>query len=220
MAPSTILLVANAGAKTAQYIRLLEKSYRVVVARSGKQAIVKAEQRDPAAIVLDAVSMRTTGERISQQLAEMVTAPLIHIHPGPRSQAKTSAEVILFAPLSARRLSKCIETLLGAQKDELIQGGPFLLNVPNRTLIANGKEKQLTPKVALLLELLMRNPNETMDRKTLMEKVWQTDYLGDTRTLDVHIRWVREALDDQSRTPRFLKTVRGIGYRLTIPDNK
>lgn len=218
LAASIILLVANAGAKTAQYIRLLEKRYTVVVARSGKQAIVKAERRQPSAIVLDAVSMRTTGERIVHQLAESISVPLIHIHPGPRSEARTSAEVILFPPLSAKRLFNCVELLLGKAHDEIIECGPFIMNVPKRTLIAHGKEKQLTPKVALLLELFMRNLNQTMDRKTLMEKVWQTDYLGDTRTLDVHIRWVREALEDKSRKPRFLKTVRGVGYRLVIAE--
>ena len=163
--------------------------------------------------------MRTTGERVVHQLEKTVTVPIIHIHPGPRATAESPAEMILFAPLSAKRLLNCVDLILGKKRDEVLECGPFILNIPNRILLAFNKEKQLTPKVALLLEIFMRHPNETLARKTLMEQVWETDYLGDTRTLDVHIRWVREALEDKSRQPRYLKTVRGVGYTLDIADS-
>ena len=215
----TILMVANTGSKPAQYQRALEKAYPVSVVRSGKQAVITGRKLHPALVVLDAVSMRTTGERICQTICDaMPDVPVVHIHPGPRSAAVSVAAVVLFPPLSARRLFNCVELLLGSEQDEVIECGPFLLNIPNRTLIAHGKEQQLTPKVAALLEVFMRHPGETLDRKSLMERVWNTDYLGDTRTLDVHIRWVRDVLENGSKQPRFLKTVRGVGYRLVISD--
>ena len=219
MPVSTILMVANAGSKPVLYQKALEKSYRLSVVRSGKQAIITGLKLQPALVVLDAASMRTTGERICQSLNDaMPTIPLVHIHPGPRSDIVSAASIVLFQPLSAKRLVNCVELLLGAQKDELIEWGPFLLNIPSKTLIAHGKEQLLTPKVAALLEIFMRHPGETLDRKLLMEKVWNTDYLGDTRTLDVHIRWVRDVLENGSKQPRYLKTVRGVGYRLVKPD--
>lgn len=221
MALPTILMVANAGAKTAQYIQALEKKYQVIIARSGRQAVVKGRAQAPALVVLDAVSMRTTGVRICQGLHDKLAGvPVIHIHPGPRPQSESEAEVVLFPPLSARRLMNCVELLLGEAQDEVIECGPFRMNLPRRSLIAHGKEMQLTPKVAALLEVFMRHAGETLDRKTLMEKVWNTDYLGDTRTLDVHIRWVRDALENSSKKPRYLRTVRGVGYRLVIPDDE
>ncbi len=87
-----------------------------------------------------------------------------------------------------------------------------------RTLVAHGNETQLTPKQALLVETFLRHPRETLARKRLMEAVWDTEYMGDTRTLDVHIRWIRKAME-VGGNPRYLMTVRGVGYRLDYPDS-
>ena len=65
----------------------------------------------------------------------------------------------------------------------------------------------------------MQHPDQTLNRKTLMAQVWETDYLGDTRTLDVHVRWIRKAIESDPGKPRYLKTVRGIGYRLQVSAN-
>ncbi|MCA9909541.1 MAG: winged helix-turn-helix domain-containing protein, partial [Anaerolineae bacterium] len=80
------------------------------------------------------------------------------------------------------------------------------------------QETILTPKLSQLVEIFLRHPGQTLDRKLLMAQVWDTDYLGDTRTLDVHIRWFRRAVEDNPSKPLYLKTVRGIGYRLELPD--
>ena len=82
-----------------------------------------------------------------------------------------------------------------------------------RLLTAHGKEHRLTPKLAQLMETFLRNPGKTLDREYLMRNVWQTEYMGDTRTLDVHIRWIREAVEGEPGKPRFIVTVRGKGYR-------
>jgi DNA-binding response OmpR family regulator len=69
------------------------------------------------------------------------------------------------------------------------------------------------------MEVFMQHPDETLDRKTLMTQVWETDYMGDTRTLDVHVRWIRKAIETDPGKPRYLKTVRGIGYCLDLSSN-
>ena len=74
----------------------------------------------------------------------------------------------------------------------------------------------MTPKLVQLVETFFRHPDETLDRKMLMERVWNTSYLGDTRTLDVHVRWIRRAIEANPSKPRYLKTVRGVGYRLEV----
>jgi DNA-binding response OmpR family regulator len=187
------------------------------MASSGKQAAALAQEHAPHVVVLDAISMRTPGDRICQSLrSRLPETPIIHMHPGPSEAAQSQADVVLCHPFTPRKLINSIERLLVVSDDEIIICGPFSMNVDRRILFAHGQESQLTPKQALLMETFLRRPGEVLDRKTLMELVWDTDYLGDTRTLDVHIRWIRQALEDDD-SPRYLKTVRGVGYRLDIP---
>jgi DNA-binding response OmpR family regulator len=219
MGAARILLIESTRAKRTSFVDALKKRYDVVAVPSGKQALQRAGERLPQAMVLDAISMRTPGDRICIQLREeLPLVPLIHLHPGPRSAAESVADVVLFQPFTGRKLVNCIERLLQASDEEIVTCGPFTINLARRVLIANGQETQLTPKLALLVETFLRNPGQTLDRKLLMERVWHTDYLGDTRTLDVHIRWIRRAIEADPGMPRFLKTVRGVGYRLEIPD--
>jgi DNA-binding response OmpR family regulator len=219
MALVTILLIASTRAKDDKFLTALQKQYHILTARSARQGLALVKERPPAAIVLNAVSLRTTGERICRDIkTALQTVPLVHIHPGPRDRVASVADTVVFYPLSARRLIKCIEQLISVDEAEFISCGPFRMHVPRRVLIAHGKETHLSPKLALLVETFLRNPGQIMDRKTLMETVWQTDYLGDTRTLDVHIRWIRKVMENGSRNPRYLKTVRGVGYRLALPE--
>jgi len=217
---TTILMIGGTGAKATTYVNKLGKRYQVDVARSGKQGLAQAAKHCPQLIILNAVAMRTTGERICRDVKRAhPTIPVIHIHPGPSKDASSEAEVVLYTPLSVQRLERTVESLLTTSSDDLLNCGPFRFNVTQRVLFAHGEERQLTPKVASLVEIFMRNPGETLPRKALMEQVWHTDYLGDTRTLDVHIRWVRDALENGSKKPQYLKTVRGVGYKLVIPEN-
>jgi len=196
----------------------LQKHHDLWISPSGKKALAFAREHLPELIILDAASMRTPGIRIGNNLKSALPhIPLIHIHPGPKSRDASTADAILYEPVSVRRLSNQINRLLDLTSDNIVTAGPFSLNVAQRILITHGQEVELTPKVARLVELFLRNPGKIMDRKMLMKQVWDTEYLGDTRTLDVHIRWVREALEEFPGKPRHLKTVRGIGYRLELP---
>ena len=86
--------------------------------------------------------------------------------------------------------------------------------------IGNGKPPiKFTPKEARLMAVLMQHPGQVVNRATLMREVWQTDYLGDTRTLDVHICWLRQKLEDDPTHPQLLLTQRGVGYQLNVPGN-
>lgn len=218
MEAATILFIGRIQA-TQPVTSALEKRYRVLVAPSGKRALTLAQEHSPQVVILDAVSMRTPGDRICQELRDGLKGiPIIHIHPGPKESAQSRADVLLIAPLSTRKLLSAVSRLLQAQDDELINCGPFAVNPARRVLLMDGQETQLTPKQALLVEIFFRSPGQTVDRKTLMEKVWNTDYLGDTRTLDVHIRWLRQVIEADPSHPRYLLTVRGVGYRLDMAD--
>lgn len=96
----------------------------------------------------------------------------------------------------------------------------LILDVDVRCVVKDGVANHLTFKECALLELFMSNEGEVLTRKRLMKEVWDTDYLGDTRTLDVHIRWLREKIEDDPSGPILLRTVRGVGYRFEMPRKK
>jgi len=100
-----------------------------------------------------------------------------------------------------------------------IQAGSLTLEDQNLYL-DNGKPPiKFTPKEARLMAVLMQHPGQVVNRATLMREVWQTDYLGDTRTLDVHICLLRQKLEEDPTHPQLLLTQRGVGYQLNVPGN-
>lgn len=219
MGAARVLLIESSRAKRTSFADALKKRYEVVSVPSGKQALAAAAQQTPDVVVLDAISMRTKGDRVCESLRKALGGvPIIHLHPGPASSDAACADAVLYPAFTSRKLVNNIERLLQAPGDDVIVCGPFSVHVGRRVLTANGQETTLTPKLALLVETFMRNPGQTLDRRYLMEKVWHTDYLGDTRTLDVHIRWIRRAIEADPSKPQYLKTVRGVGYRLELPE--
>ena len=103
-------------------------------------------------------------------------------------------------------------------QEEIIRFGGILFYRSKRAVETEDKgEQRLTPKLALLLEEFLRHPNQLVSRRQLMRNVWHTDYVGDTRTLDVHVRWVRECIEEDPSNPIFLRTIRGKGFILAIP---
>lgn len=217
MLQPNILWIGRTASKDEGYVEALQKRYTLQIVPSGKQAVGVIEVQMPQVVIVNALSMRSSGERICRQIRQTLPqTPIVHLHPGPCEDQESPADVLLFPPFTSRKLLNCVERLLKAKSDEIIQCGPYAMNVSRRILVAHGQETQLTPKLARLVEFFLRHPNETVDRKTLMETIWQTDYLGDTRTLDVHVRWLRNALEHDGQHPRHLKTVRGTGYRLEL----
>jgi len=108
----------------------------------------------------------------------------------------------------------------GKKSSKQLRAGDLTLDLDRRCVIKNGVEKHLTFKECALLKLFMNNGGEVLTRKRLMMEVWDTDYLGDTRTLDVHIRWLREKIEDSPSEPSFLRNVRGVGYRFEVQKRK
>ncbi|MFQ5421121.1 MAG: winged helix-turn-helix domain-containing protein, partial [Anaerolineae bacterium] len=105
------------------------------------------------------------------------------------------------------------------QNEEIIRFGNIILYKSKRSVeVAGQGESRLTPKLVQLLEEFLRHPNQLVSRRQLMEHVWQTSYVGDTRTLDVHIRWIRECIEVNPARPQMLKTIRGKGYIFSISE--
>jgi DNA-binding response OmpR family regulator len=92
--------------------------------------------------------------------------------------------------------------------------GPFALDVESRTLTRGDVVHALTPKECRLLATFIAHVGQVLTRQYLMKEVWDTDFAADTRTLEVHVHWIRSKLEDDVRTPSYLHTVRGVGYIL------
>ena len=211
-----ILLIGNHKRSTS-----LHRNWEVVVYSSGKQAIQNADKHRYDLVIVDAASLRTSGERMCRALKKVFPNVLmIHIQPRNDIETEKVADVTLSPPLSSRKLVGIISRLLNMQNSNSIACGPFEINPVTRILQAHGQEVQLNPKLANLTILFFTHPNEVLDREKIMNQVWDTNYMGDTRTLDVHIRHLRNVLENGNKKPRYLKTVRGVGYRLEVtPDS-
>ena len=146
--------------------------------------------------------------------------PIILIHEEGNDSGQTEADFYLTAPFTFRKLANRIKRVVQSNEQgrEMLQVGDLILNLDGRSVTRGKKKHQLTPKEFKLLETLMRNPGKVLSRKFLMKNVWDTDYLGDTRTLDVHVRWIREKIEENPSSPVYLCTERGVGYRFEVPE--
>lgn len=127
------------------------------------------------------------------------------------------ATSVLQGKITPRKLLNRLKRLLAKPEGEVLRAGEIVLNVKERTITRGEQRHRLTPKQAHLLEVLMRNHSRVLTRAFLMKEVWDTDYVEDTRTLEVHIHWLRKAIEDDPSQPVYLTTVRCLGYRFNMP---
>ena len=122
-------------------------------------------------------------------------------------------------PFTSRKLLYRVRKVAATVINREISAGSLALDPDSRSFRKGEQTMHLRPKEAALLALFMCNPGKVLSRKEIMKKVWETDYMGDTRTLSVHVRWLRQKIEDDPSSPRFLRTVRGVGYRFKVLDS-
>jgi len=220
MAIAKVLLLESERANAPSFAAALEKrGYNLTVERTAKAALKRSQAFGPDILVLNAASLKTSGARICRQLkAANNGRPIVVIAdkknvPDPNCGAAAT----LVAPFTPRKLLNSVARLLPGDESTTLQLGPIKLNLAQRRISCGGREERVTPKQARLLEMFLRNPGQMLSRKAIIKHVWDTDYTGDTRTLDVHMSWLRGVIEPNPRKPRYLKTLRGQGYRLDIP---
>lgn len=224
MQKAVILLVEGKRAGQNTAVPALEKAgHTVELCNTGSEALVAIKQIEPHLIIFNASSMRTNGSRTCRRLKKRhEELPIIHVRAaGEDRDLDAGADVYLEQPFTPRKLLNRVKDLLPIDHsvEETVRFGHISLYLSKKSVDAGQGENRLTPKLAHLLEQFMRHPHQVLTRRQLMQEVWKTDYIGDTRTLDVHIRWVREHIEENPAKPQHLKTVRGIGYILTISKN-
>lgn len=213
---ATILIIEGKHADFPSFaIPLQKKGFDVEIAKSGTQAASLLKETAPDLLVVNAASMRSSGVRICKSLRDRDSKlPIILIIDAGKTVNQDSADVVLVLPFTVQKLVNRIKPLLPGDGKNIVQAGSIRLDMDRRRVRCLGKNTRLTPRLVTLLAALMEHPGEVIEREELFKKVWDTDYTGDTRTLDVHISWLRKAIELDHTKPKFLKTIRGVGYRL------
>jgi DNA-binding response OmpR family regulator len=121
-------------------------------------------------------------------------------------------DAVLTTPFQSSEAIEVIRRLHNGTRDSIIRRGPITLYTAQRRVESPLGERELTPKQCALLEMLMLNEGNVVRRAEIMSEIWETSYLEDTRTLDVHIRWLRQVIEPEPAEPIYLRTKRGQGY--------
>jgi len=208
---------------------LLERhGYRVMWAQTAKQALERVISEKPALVIIDAPSLIANAERLCQDVKRLKDLPVLMLgeqageENGKQAERAYAgcADEFVPRPLRARRLLLRIAKLLPEGLTTELRCGDLVFRPADGILRKRDKEIYLNPKLSRLLQVFMQHPGEVLTRRMLMQQVWDTDYIGDTRTLDVHIRWLRLAIEDNPTMPVYLRTVRGQGYCFHNPKKK
>lgn len=213
-----ILWIEGKRAARQSFVAQLEKrGFEVCVAESGGSALQTLETLDPDLVIVDAVSLRSSGKRICRSLREKVNGlPIVLISDGKAKPDETCVTVVLTLPFTIRKLLNRIKPLLPSEGQSVLHCGPIRLDLEHRRVRCHGRETRLTPRLTQILKILMLNAGKVVERSVLFREVWDTEYVEDTRTLDVHINWLRKAIEVDPKHPQHLKTLRGVGYRLDV----
>ncbi|NLE45960.1 MAG: response regulator transcription factor [Chloroflexi bacterium] len=216
----TILLVGGRRSAAEHFVPMLEeRGLGVVTAHTRRDALTCVNQMGPDAVVLDKPSVRFDPARFCSALRQGSDVPvLMLITQDDQIDRAVGARGHLRYPFTERKLVSRIDRLIPDPDDEVLRMGDIVFSVKQQSVIYSARETHLTPKQARLLEIFMRHPGEVLTRAYLMKQVWDTEYLGDTRTLDVHIHWLRKAIEDDPKSPTHLLTLRRRGYRFEPSD--
>jgi DNA-binding response OmpR family regulator len=219
MRDSILLVIEGKHADHPAFVPALrKKGFVVELVSNGSEALARlAGGFSPDVVVVNAASLRTSGKRICQSLRDKAPKlPILLILDPDREIEKVEADIILSLPFTAQKLVNRIRHLLPGDGSDDIHAGPVCLDVEKRVVHCLEKQTRLTPRLMRLLKTLIDHQGEVIERKVLFSQVWETDYTDDTRTLDVHISWLRRAIEVTPEDPKFLKTIRGVGYRLDV----
>lgn len=192
----------------------LEEHYQVAVKAVRREALQTIEESTPDLVLVDAPSIRFDIHRFFKSFAERPIATFILLGKDANADEVPRANGHLHHPISGQQLLRHLARIIPASPRETVSWRGLRLDLENRCLIWEGLQVPITRTQADLALVFLESPDQIITREQLMKDVWGTDYMGDTRTLDVHIHWLRKALR-QTEAPFILQTQRRVGFRLT-----
>jgi DNA-binding response OmpR family regulator len=224
---TTVLLIDDEIMITEPLARALRQAgYDVLVAHNGRDGLALAHSQQPDAVLLDVLMPLMDGWEVCRALRRDSTVPILMLTAlGDEVDRilglELGADDYIVKPFSTRELIARLRALLRRVEldrrptadDDQIIAGPLRLDLNSHRAFKEGVELPLRQKEYDLLALLLSHPGQVVTRAEFFDQVWGTDWLGDTRTLDVHIRWLREKIEADPGQPRLIQTVRGVGYR-------
>ena len=205
-----------------------KEGFSVITAATGTEALKKFDQGGIDLVLLDLMIPEVSGTEVCRQIRTKSRVPIIMLTAKDSEVDKVvgleiGADDYVTKPYSARELVARIHAVLRRNSGELptnesgvmtIQG--IRMDIDRHQVSLNGAPVSLPLKEFELLEFLMRNAGRVLTRMQLIDRVWGSDYVGDTKTLDVHIKRLRAKLEDDPANPKIIQTVRGLGYKMEL----
>ena len=205
---------------------LRKEGFDVAIAATGPAALAEFERNGADIVLLDLMLPGLPGTEVCRQIRLSSNVPVIMVSAKDTEIDKVvglelGADDYVTKPYSPRELVARIRAVLRrGLEPELVpatlEAGPVRMDVERHVVTVDGVETRLPLKEFELLEMFLRNPGRVLTRGQLIDRVWGSDYVGDTKTLDVHVKRLRAKLEKVPKDPAFLVTVRGLGYKLEV----
>ena len=203
---------------------LRKEGYEVAVSTTGPDALEEFDRGGADLVLLDLMLPGLPGTEVCRLIRQRSTVPVIMLTAKDSEVDKVvglelGADDYVTKPFSSRELVARIRAVLrrGGEPEELVppvlEGGPVRMDVERHVVTVNSESVKLPLKEFELLEMLLRNSGRVLTRMQLIDRVWGSDYVGDTKTLDVHIKRLRGKVESDPAVPRHIVTVRGLGYK-------
>jgi two-component system response regulator RegX3 len=203
---------------------LRREGYEVAIADDGPAALDEFDRNGADLVLLDLMLPGLPGTEVCRQLRTRSKVPVIMLTAKDGEIDKVvglelGADDYVTKPYSARELVARVRAVLrrGAETEApgaaAVEAGPVRMDVERHVVTVNGQAVPMPLKEFELLEMLLRNAGRVLTRMQLIDRVWGSDYVGDTKTLDVHVKRLRGKLEPDPANPRYLVTVRGLGYK-------
>ena len=207
------------------------EGFRVIAAADGREALSRFRADKPDLILLDLMLPELSGIEVCRIIRAESGVPIVMLTAKDSELDKVvglelGADDYVTKPFSLRELSARIRALfrrseqaatLDAAGPAVVDLGRVQVDLAGHRLLRDGDALAIKPKAFELLAFLLRHPGQAFTRDQLLEHVWGYDYAGETRTVDVHVHWLRSTLEDDASAPRFIHTVRGVGYVFRRP---
>lgn len=205
---------------------LRKEGFEVTVASDGNAGLDAFSRHGADIVLLDVMLPGISGTEVCRQLRQVSKVPIIMLTAKDGEIDKVvglelGADDYVTKPFSSRELVARVRAVLRRQtavedtdaSSTELKAGPVVMDVDRHTVFVNGEEVKLPLKEFELLELLLRNAGRVLTRTQLIDRIWGSNYVGDTKTLDVHVKRIRSKIEPDPANPQYLQTVRGLGYK-------